>query len=206
MKIILTLASLLALSVPSDAAQGISSLPYYRLAGVIDEDTAKESIEFLAAAAKSHARAAIIEINSPGGRVDEGFEIARAIETAPMAVVCVADGEAASMAFYILQSCDVRIMTRRSRLMTHEPVAVLAGSYTSNELKGMAEEMEAAAKAFAEHCRRRLTTSEGEYHKRTMGGSAWHMAWEEALRIHAVDQVVPSVGVFLKSLARMAES
>lgn len=176
----------LLLSAPSGAAS-------HRLHGKIDEDSVKSAINFLETEAKHHAKAVVLEIDSPGGYVNDGFELALAIESSPTLVVCVVDGEAASAAFFVLQSCDERVMTKRSRLMTHEPYWVLMpGRYGLGELKQLQAKLEVMRIAFAEHCAHRLSVTFGEYLKRT-DGKDWDMSWRDALRYTAVDAVVKSV-------------
>lgn len=101
--------------------RGKSPVYIIRLTGEVDEDTAKATIVSLAALREMHAEAVVLEINSEGGEVEAGFVIAKAIEDSQAPVHCVVDGEALSMAYFILQSCDTRSITPRSKLMAHNP-------------------------------------------------------------------------------------
>lgn len=132
----------------------------------------------------------IIEIISSGGETAGGFKIAKAIENSSKIVTCVVDNEASSMAFYILQSCDIRVMTRRSTLMTHEIKLFTTMEYLKRgRLLDMADELRAMSLAHAEHCRHRMKISMAEYMRRTTGRD-WWMHWEDAVQFHAVDRVV----------------
>jgi ATP-dependent protease ClpP protease subunit len=97
-------------------------IPHIVLSTEIDSEVAEQTVAIFTMinAEPDRFPAVLFEINSPGGSV-AGFRIAKALEDSEVPVVCVVDGLAASMAFYILQSCDTRLMTGHSLLMAHEP-------------------------------------------------------------------------------------
>lgn len=168
-------------------------LGYYRFNTEVTTVSSKDAIEAIHAAERNHASVLIIDINSPGGSVWSGFEVAKAIENAKVKIVCVADGEAASMAFYLLQSCPVRYMTKRSMLMTHNPsIAIDNDRVTPTELAKLMSTLATLANAMAEHCASRLHMSVDAY-KNKIDGRDWNMNWQEALAVGAVDHVVDSV-------------
>lgn len=175
-----------------------SAVEVYRIHGEITAESVAPALEYLAAVKGP----AVFEIDTPGGSVNAGFEIARAIELSPVPVVCVVDGSASSMGFYILQSCATRLMTRRSYLMTHEPSVGGEMAGGPREWQNMTDHLRVSRDAFAEHCAARLTISLESYHRRTDGGRDWFMGHEEARQIGAVDGVVPSLRVALSSLKR----
>lgn len=166
-------------------------VPRISFVGVVDGESVDEAILLLRRAVAAGAKAIVIEINSPGGHVNAGFLLARAIEDSPVPVACVVDGEAASMGFYLLQSCDVRLMTRRSVLMIHEPsFGGVRG--TPEELRQAADALKAIAQAMAEHCAAKMKITVEELKART-DNKDWWMEWREALHVGAVDDVVTSV-------------
>lgn len=138
----------------------------------------------------------IVEINTPGGSVFAGFEMARAIETTLHPVVCIVDGMAASMGLYILQSCDIRLMTERSLLMGHEPMTSARGNRT-----GILKEVEFLSKlnfVMATHIVHRMNISVDKYLSLIANDTELWLTADEALTIKAVDYKVPSVAAVLK--------
>jgi ATP-dependent Clp protease protease subunit len=149
--------------------------------------------------AQDKADTIILEINSPGGEVNAGFELARDIEDSEVPVICVVDFEAASMAAYILESCKVRIMTKRSSLMIHEPAVNGQMSGGQTNWRNVADWMKATTKGMAEHFAARLNVTVPEILERIKGGAMWWMDWEEAVKFDAVDVVVNNVSDVRKS-------
>jgi len=171
-------------------------LAHIALEGIIDDDVASAAVDALDIVAQAQLPFVLFEINSPGGSVDAGFKIAKAIENSPAKVVCVVDGEADSMAFYILQSCDMRIMTYRSILMAHEPAVGIKGYGKSDDWKKRGQELAdmlaVLTRAFNHHCSQRLTISYDEYSKRVHNTEYW-IDDDEATAIGAIDMAVVSV-------------
>lgn len=177
----------------------------------ITAELSEAFVSFMTEARIAGADAVIVEINSPGGSVSAGFKMAKAIEESPLAVVCIVDGDAASMAFYLLQSCDLRVMTDRSVLMAHEPSAmVMFAGGQAKSWKRLGDNMSSAltvtAKAMNHHMARRMRVSYAEFCKRIADGREWWFDSMDAGKYGAVDLVVESVQVFTDALAkRMAE-
>jgi ATP-dependent Clp protease protease subunit len=168
-------------------------VPKYRFSDEVNERSTGKAIKWIAAANKAGANELLIEINTPGGSVPDGFELAKAIEDSEAPVTCIVDGEAASMGFYITQSCQKRVMTKRSSLMAHEPA--IGGNFygTPNQWQAIANWLAASREALAEHCQHRLKISMAEYRKRTDGGLMWWINYKEAVKVGAVDEIVDSV-------------
>ena len=150
MKRFLGIFLLLCLAIPSNAQAGPPKVPSSESVGIallegpVDSDSVGDVIKSIEVYRKNPAiNSVVLRINSPGGSVLAGFDLARYLEETGIQVVCVVDGEAASMAFYILQSCDVRLMTSRSMLMAHEPSA--SGFFGGNpkDWQAMADAMKA---------------------------------------------------------------
>lgn len=139
------------------------------------------------------AKAILLELDTPGGSVKAGFRLSKAIEDSPIPVVCVVDGEADSMGFYILQSCDLRLMTRRSVLMAHQPA--LGGEMygPTEQWKNWAEALRAMEWAMIEHMVAKMKITPEEMEKRIQGGQMWWFDWREAIHTGAVDGTVLSV-------------
>jgi ATP-dependent Clp protease protease subunit len=159
-----------------------------RFDATISDSSAERLSTILSEAKKADAKSVLLVINSGGGSVDAGMKIVRDMEDSPVPVYCVVDGEAASMAFYILQSCKVRIMLRRSRLMAHEPYASTGVSGNRFEFASYADYFRVLALSMAEHESHRLRISLEEFLKRTENKD-WWMAWEDAVKVGAVDEV-----------------
>ena len=196
------LAGLVALFTPASVSSPLALVPRHVLRGTVAPDTAAAAVQFVESAGERR-KAIILEIDSPGGLVSSGLLVSRAIEESPAVVVCIVDGSAGSMAFYILQSCDIRLMTKRGRLMTHEPALHLDEDYYSlSELRDLADQQYVSDESFAAHCRARLNVTPEEY-RRHVERRLWVMDWREALRVGAVDQVVPDVASVVDYLRRL---
>lgn len=197
MPIVALLLSLLASSASTPdvtCKQGQRCAVRYLFQGIVDSDTVPPAIEFIRAANDAGADEIIFEINTPGGSVPAGFGLAKAIEESDVPVTCIVDGAAESMGAFILQSCDTRMLTRRSVLMFHEPALSYSVEHGQpNEWRSLAEMMEAEREIIAEHCQHRLKVSMAEYRRRTDGTLMWFMTWRDALKFGAVDGVVSSV-------------
>lgn len=179
------------------AAHNVAS---YRFNDEVNEESVKAALDAIDRAESEHATSFLLEINTPGGDVDEGFKLAKRIEDSKMQIACVVDGKAASMGFYILQSCSTRAMTKRSALMTHEPS--LGGMFAGrqNDWASVAAAMKAISDGMAEHCNHRLTTTIKQYHDHTDGNKQWWFSWSDAQKFKAVDKVVDSVKEILEKL------
>lgn len=171
----------------------------HRMLGPMDMNEAFEIVGWLEAAANAGKDRVVLEITSPGGYVRAGYAIAEAIDDAQgkgVRVACVADELAASAAFFVLQSCDERYMTKRTVLMTHSPysqVEIILKDGDNQDLQDEIAYMRALALAWAEHCVAKMNISIDEYLEKIANGKAWNMAWREAKDVGAVDDVVRSV-------------
>lgn len=132
----------------------------------------------------------LLHVNSVGGEVRAGYLIAKMIEEAPVPVVCLVDMEASSMAFYILQSCDVRMMTKRSHLMMHQPYTSLPEDIDPAEKRRIENDMRVIRYGFAEHISKRLGITAEEYLAILEAERDWAFTWKDALKWNAVDLVV----------------
>jgi ATP-dependent Clp protease protease subunit len=171
------------LTVPKDTRH------LYLSSEVSEESTTTLMTEMDTAVAAGAARL-VIEFNTPGGSVFAGMQLAKHIEQSPVPTVCVVDGMAASMGFYLLQSCTYRVMTSRSLLMAHQPASggLLYGP--AEKYERLAEVLRKLGHAMATHCARRMSVSVDEYEKRIEKGGEWWFDERDALLYGAVDRVV----------------
>lgn len=162
------------------------------LEGVINEETVDPLIAQIRSANRAGLKRIVLEINSPGGVVDDGFRLVKAIERSKAPVICVVDGDAASMAFYLLQSCTDRVMTKRSTLMAHGPA--LGGNFygRANDWKAIADYLRISEDALIEHMVHRMKMTVPEFKAKIEHGD-WWMGWAEAFDVAAVDRVVIKV-------------
>lgn len=178
-------------------------VPSYRFDKEVDDESVGETVDWLDAWETAGAKAVVIEFNTPGGSVDAGFTLAHRIEDAKVPVHCVVDGDAASMGFYLLQSCTTREMTKRSTLMAHTP-SLSGGISDARQLQfnNYAERMRVMADAMSEHCQHRLKVSIADYKFRTRDGAQWWMNWQEGLNYGAVDQIAVSAKAVKQALEK----
>lgn len=164
----------------------------------IDEEA---SNQFVADLAECTGKVTVVEIDSGGGELGAALEIMKAIERHPRPVICVVDGMAASAAFDILQSCDVRTMTPRSKLMQHTASTGVRGN--STEIQNTLDRLRVTDKGRALHCSKRMGMPLEEYEKQVADGREWWLDLGEALKVHAVDDTMSSVAEAQKIAARM---
>jgi membrane-bound serine protease (ClpP class) len=185
-------------------AKGQAEVPIVTVRGELDMNGAHTFERVMAALDRDHPKAIIVEINSPGGEYEAGFIMAKAIEMVDTKVVCVVDQEADSMGFYMLQSCDTRLMTKRSALMVHEPFMVVQGdprAITVTDAKNSFQALAVSAEGMAEHEASRMRISLKDLVKKIHGGAQWWMGWKDAWEWGAVDGVVGSTREVRRALA-----
>jgi len=160
----------------------------------VSSATVNETLAIMSQVTRGGAKAIIIEINTPGGEVESGFRLSKAIEESPIPVICVVDGMSASMGMYILESCQVRLMSKRSSLMVHE-AAIGVGEFSGPAVQWqtIADLLKAINKGMAEHLAKRMHLTAPQILDIIRGGAQWWFGWEEAIRVGAVDSAVDSV-------------
>lgn len=166
-------------------------LKHIPLAGTINADNAKTVIVglMLADMNPQKPQAVVIDIDSGGGEFDAGFAIVKAIEASTIPIICVVDGEASSMAFYILQSCDTRVMTSRSTLMWHS-VSLAGMPVNATNIDGLRQRLDVMNAASLAHVSKKLKIAPAEVASK-IERHDWWMASQEALAVGAVDSVIP---------------
>lgn len=177
-------AILLCLTLSADAL----AHPPLKIEGPITQELVDDLIGEIALANERGDKTITIQMDTPGGSVFEGFRLAKAIETSPAPVTCVVDGMAASMGFYVLQSCHQRIMTKRSLLMEHSVWAGMQGH--SEEFDRMANLLHHLTQSMCEHTSARMHMDAKICMAMVHDGHEWWFSWDEALEAHAVDAVI----------------
>lgn len=165
----------------------------YRFSDHISEDTVSKFNKFIAAATEAKADLIFVELNTPGGSLDDGHEMSRAIEHTPIPVLCLVDGTSASMGMYILASCDTKVMTKRSQLMIHQVHLMTGEGHAISDVtsSNMAQVIQVATRAYIEWVTHNFkgVTVEGVL-ERISYGREWWLSWPEALKVGAVDKVI----------------
>jgi ATP-dependent protease ClpP protease subunit len=146
--------------------------------------------------------AIVLELSTLGGEVPSGYEFARAIERSNAHVTCVVDGDAASMGYFVLQSCDTRLMTKRSVLMIHEPHVGGPDHGTQSVYRNLQAMLHITSEAMLEHEVVRMKVSKEVVRKHIENGQDWNMLYGEALEVGAVDGVAPSVESVVRTLIK----
>lgn len=164
---------------------------------MVSEEMVTRLIKQIQEANKKNAPYIEMLIDSPGGSVFDGIKLARAMETSEVPVVCIVDGMAASMAFYLLQSCGIRMMTKRSVLMAHQ-VSAGVGTLDPQTAASAAEALKAIDESMAEHAAARMKISVKEFLQRTHA-LEWWFNWRDATKYGAVDEVLESPNKALRS-------
>lgn len=188
---------LLALWVSCLATTAQAKTTYLRISDEINDESVTPIIDGLENAPHAKGDAVVIEIDSPGGEVEAGFKLVKAIEHYPAKVICVVDGEADSMASYIFVACDVRAMTRRSILMIHQPG--MGGGGQVHDLLNAADWLKASGAGMMEHYGLHMHgITVAELASRTAGGRELWFDWKAAQKYGAVDIVVDRVGDLMR--------
>ena len=174
------------------STSALATTTHLALNDEVNEESVTPILEGLENAPHKKDDRVVIEINSPGGEVDAGFKLVKAIERFPAKVVCIVDGEADSMASYIFVACDVRVMTKRSTLMIHQPG--MGGQGQINDLTNASDMLRASGYAQAEHYALHMKgITAAEIATRTAGGREIWLDWHDAKKYGAVDIVVDRV-------------
>lgn len=188
-----------AIERPADLPEGAPFVPVIEFTYEVDSRSVGFTIDAIRQANAQGADAIVIEFNTPGGSVDDGFLLTKAIERSKAPVFCIVDGMGASMGFYMLQGCADRAMTFRSTLMAHEPA--LSGNVSGNqeEFGDYASYLAATTRAMNFHMSARMCITYEEFSLR-ISGRDWWMDAVEALNVCAVDTVVRSTDHYVDAV------
>jgi len=151
----------------------------------VNEESVKAFHKTLKDVLNDKPKNVIVRLQSPGGSVFAGFDMARDIEESPVPVICYADQYVASMGSYILEACDVRIMLDNSIAMMHQ-VATSSSGQLNKHLSTISE-LIALDHAMAHFIVAKSKMTVEEYEKRTSGGLEFWMSADEALKFGFID-------------------
>lgn len=164
----------------------------------------KESIDQLEAAFRAgeekKVTAVLITLDSAGGCVDNGWRAIRLIQSSPVPVHCLVDGEADSMAFFMLQACTTRGMTAVSKVMSHQPYFKMTQDtpLRLSELRSLLNNIQTMIDQVEILSAARMGMTLAEF--RRQNEVDWWMSSIAARKVNAVDYVVNSVEAVRKSL------
>lgn len=163
------------------------------LTSEVNEETVAPLINKIDSLQKEPVNSIVLEINTPGGSVEDGFLLAKKIESSKVPVICVVDNQALSMGSYILESCQIRIMTKRSLVMFHAPS--VGGMFRGNPetFQTLGNALNAIWEALLEHVAYRTNISVEEFKTRTSGDRQWWMGWKECKERKVIDFVIDRV-------------
>ena len=167
----------------------------------VDDESADGMIAALEVAKTKRPAGVLVLIDSTGGSVAAGWRIIRAIEEAKAVtpVHCLVDGEADSMAFFILQACTTRGMTSVSKLLSHQPYFRMGpGVMRITDLQSLLNDLQTMLDQAEILASTRMGMPLAEYHERNQAD--WWMSSISARRFNAVDYVVSSVAAVRESL------
>lgn len=132
----------------------------------------------------------VVRINSYGGSIHWGMELIQAMEGLNTKTICIVDWKAMSMGAYLLESgaCDVRLMTKRSVILFHEPLVNQAQG-NAHELQGIIDQLKALTESLVTTASERLGMSEDDFRAK-IDNKAWTMSYREALDSGVVDGII----------------
>ncbi|MEM1224604.1 MAG: head maturation protease, ClpP-related [Planctomycetota bacterium] len=157
------------------------------LYGVVGKEITAQGVRE-SLAAMDHSLPLYVRMDSPGGRVDQGFSIAEAIGAYEGKTIGVVESSAFSIMSYIACACDELEMASNGFLMIHRP---------SGEASGDDEQIASASKAIAKF-RAKMTAAYADRSGQPADVvEAWmkeesHFSAQEAKAVGLADRVLPS--------------
>jgi ATP-dependent protease ClpP protease subunit len=170
--------------------------------GTIDEASYGRVDAWIKAAEKAGAKHLLLVIDSMGGGVEAGELISQALEETKIPVHCLVDTSAMSMAMYVLQSCDTRMMTKRARLMVHEPYMMFSGQTRINTttLNNWNSDLVSVINNYLTQVTSRSNMTVEQVMEKISNGRNWYMTWKEAQDCGFIDRTATSRQAVLTSL------
>lgn len=162
----------------------------FKLEGAIEDSTA----DFVEAAIQNAVdygmRAVVLEINSPGGSLLSAKRAFDAINLSPVPVHCFVDKLAGSGAAWILQACQVRVVSARAFVAIHRPSwDAPAQILTETTLRVVAEGLRTFRHEMFADIARRMRRPESDIDAATTGEINWVLRGERAVTEGAADRV-----------------
>lgn len=178
---------------PTQSEQSLSADEHdkilFYLNGLITEDSVAPIIAALQQADSQHYKEIWLKINTNGGSISAGFQLAQTIESVQAKTVCVVDIDAISMGFYLLGSCKERLMTKRAVLMVHQPL-VDETRGNADELMNTVNALRAYTTSLINQSLSRMKISEKCFREHIANSKQWWMNYKEALEVGAIDGTI----------------
>ncbi len=174
-------AALMLLVLPCHAS---APTPQLYFNAEVDETSVEATVAWL----DRNPGPVVIVINSPGGSVFAGLELAHVIQTRGE-VTCRVDGMAASMALYLLESCERREMTPSSFLLGHEASGAVRGQ--PDELERGFRFLKLLSHCLAVFITQRTHVSIADYEAATAHGGEYLLSASDALKAGFIDAISP---------------
>ena len=191
-------AALALLASASCAAAASAEIHVVELKGVIHPVSASYIKEAIEAADKAGAAALVIEMDTPGGLVEDTKDLAQrmlAARTPIIGFVTPFGARAASGGFFILLACDVAAMSPGTNTGAAHPIT-LGGENTKENIEIQKAESDLAAFA------RSLAENRGRNAKLAESAVTTSVSWteKEALDARLVDMIAKDLTDLLKKL------
>ena len=170
----------------------INGIQHFRFPAEITPQSTKQFMADLSTVSPM-VSAYIIDICSVGGEIPSGIIITKEVEKLGASTYCIVDGDGDSMALYFLQSCPVRIITKRSRLLLHGSryINMHIDVGDKNFFQNKANDLRTTDIMLVEQYCQRMKPNKEDILAMIDGKDIW-LDWEQAINIGAVDKVVDS--------------
>lgn len=164
---------------------------WFYLTDEVSAETTQPLIKAIEDANKDkELRSIVLEMNTPGGSVDEGFLLSKAIEDSKVPVICVGDGLVASMGTFLMESCATRVVTKRTSWMMHSPSISGLVHGDPETFESIHDALEVAWLAMLEQISFRSNIPVWELKQKTSGERQWWMGHKELMDRKLVDRVI----------------
>jgi ATP-dependent protease ClpP protease subunit len=175
-----------------------------KLEGAVSTESATKIVDTLDTLQGGAVEAIVFEIISDGGDVAAGYDIIRAIEESRVPIYCVADERAFSMAFYVFEACQHRVLTRRTSIMIHEQhFSIAADEVVDNVwLQQKVGNHRALANGLAEIVLKNLRHMSRKEYLQRVGTIDWYLNWQEAQKLGLIDYVVDTPTEAIRALQK----
>lgn len=184
-KLLLAIMTMMTLATTAQAAEQVVLLTPNNLL-TLREEVSDESVSVIIMQLMLMPdKEVTLYINSPGGSISSGIDLANAIKASGKKVTCVASF-AASMAFSILQACTVRYVTPGAIIMQHQASYGVKGSVS--QVKTQVELVDKLVAKLNADDANRLGMPIKEFQSRIKG--EWWLFDKEATQYKAADSIV----------------
>ena len=167
--------------------------------GVITDERASDSditaLDVVAAINQyPDAKSLTIHLNSNGGDLFEGISIYNTLRDCGKRVTIIGEGIVASIASVIAMAADHFAMAENSKLMVHNPLILMRGSFNKHDLNNMADDLaqmdDLIIRAYVE--KTRLSSAEVVGLLDGANGKGTFLSPQEALSMGFCDSIIPS--------------